>query len=265
MEVAATARGWESFHRRLDALRLPQRPDARVAARLAKLIAGHDERVLLLGITRELAGLGRELTAVDWNREQIERLWPSGAPGRNAVLADWREMDLGGERFTAAVGDGSLSTLECPADYARALGRVADALAPGGMLAVRCFVAPDRPETVEDVVADVLAGRETCFHATRWRLAMALAATGPNVAVAGVHAAFERAFPDRSELCRRTGWAPETVALIDAYRGSGLAYSFPSRRALIEAVASRFVNARFVSSGSYSLSERCPFLIAERA
>lgn len=264
MEVATAARGWESFHRRLDALRLPQRPDARVAARLAKLIARHDERVLLLGITRELAGLGRELTAVDWNREQIERLWPPGAPGRNAVLADWREMDLGNGRFTAAIGDGSLSTLQFPEDYARALDRIADALAPGGVLALRCFVAPDRPETLESVVTDVLAGRETCFHATRWRVAMALAGTGPNVAVAGVHAAFEQAFPDRSELCRRTGWAPETVALIDAYGGSDLAYSFPPRRTLIEAVAGRFVNARFVSSGCYSLSERCPFLVAER-
>jgi hypothetical protein len=258
------AEDWDSLHQRIDALDLPQRPDARVAARYAAEIAGHEANVVLLGVTRELAALGDKLTVVDWSREQIDQLWSSQPPSREAILADWRAMELP-RRFTAAVGDGSLSTLAWPDDYARALGRVADGLLPGGRLVVRCYLAPDTPEALEDVVRDVESGREPSFHATRWRVAMAVAGSRGNVTVADIYDAFEEAFPDREALSGRTGWSMATIGLIDAFRGSPLVYSFITRQALLKTLSSTFTGARFTSSGEYPLSERCPLLVAERA
>jgi hypothetical protein len=190
-------------------------------------------------------------------------VWIGDRPDRRALLADWREMDLPRGHFTAAVGDGSLSCLVWPHDYRRALGRVADALVPRGVLAVRCFVAPDEPKTAEAIADDVLAGRVASFYSARWRLAMALAGSG-NVAVTQVHAAFERLFPDRAALAAVTGWDPAAIDQIDAYRDSDLVYSFLNRRDLLETVDERFGNARFVSSGDYPMAEHYPLLVAER-
>jgi hypothetical protein len=219
--------------------------------------------VLLLGVTRDYAELGDDLTAVDFCREQIANVWIGDRPGRRAILADWREMDFQPGSFTSAVGDGSLSTLIWPDDYRRVLARVAAALVPGGLLVMRCFMAPDQPETVEQVIDAILSRRAPSFFGARWRLGMALAGSG-NVAVAAIHEAFERAFPDRDALARTTGWSRATIDLIDAYRGSDLVYSFLTRRDLLETVADSFANARFVSSGDYPRADRYPLLVAER-
>jgi SAM-dependent methyltransferase len=257
--------GWRDFHERVDALRPPQRPDAGVVARLTALIEGRDARILLLGVTRQLTGLGADLTAVDQSREQIERLWRGDRPCRRALRADWRDMDLPRGHFTAAIGDGSLSALAWPDDNARVLARVAGALASGGRLAIRCFLAPDEPEPLEQVAEDVLAGREPDFHATRWRVAMAACGPDGNVAVGDILTAFERIFPDREELSARTGWPLETIAMVDPFRDSPLVYSFVTRSALLAVLPGEFVDPRFVPSGDYPLAERCPFLVAERA
>jgi SAM-dependent methyltransferase len=253
----AGGEGWREYHKRVR----PLSPDIR--GRVAEQIAGHDARVLLLGVTRDYAVLGEDLTAVDFCPEQIANVWIGDGPGRRAILADWREMDFPPGSFTAAVGDGSLSTLTWPADYRRVLEKVASALVPGGLLVVRCFMAPDEPETVEQVIDAILAGRAASFYGARWRLGMALTGSG-NVAVAEIHQSFERAFPDRDALARATGWSRATIDLIDAYRGSALIYSFLTRRELLETVADTFANARFVSSGEYPRAEGYPLLVAER-
>lgn len=248
---------WRSYHKRVRPL------PGDIASRVAEEIAGHDRRVLLLGVTRDYAVLGADLTAVDWCEEQIARVWIGDRPDRRAVCADWREMDVGRERFTAAIGDGSLSTLAWPDDYRRTLERVAWSLVPRGLLVVRCFVAPDDPETAEQVAADAFAGRVSSFFSARWRIAMALAGSG-NVQVTTIHDAFERLFPDRNALAEATGWDRETIDVIDAYRDSDLVFSFLNRRDLLDIVAEGFDDPRFVSSGDYPMAERYPLLVAER-
>ena len=112
-------------------------------------------------------------------------------------------------------------------------------------------------------VDDVRAGRERGFDAARWRVAMAAAAGRPNVRVAEIYDAFEAAFPDRRALSEDR-LDPASFDVIDAYRGSPVVYSFPPRAALAAAVPAAFARPRFVSSGDYPLSERCPFLVADR-
>lgn len=261
-----SAVGWGEFHKRLPALGLPQIPDADVVARFASHIAGHAERVLLLGITRALAELGSDLTAVDSNATQIEKLWPGDRPNRRAIHDDWRTMNLAPGRFSAAVGDGSLSTLAWPTDYAVVFARVAGALAPEGRLVVRCFLAPDEPETLEQIVRDVHCGDERSLHALRWRVAMAAAGASGNVAVSRIHDAFCEAFPDWPKLAERTGWDLAVIQqAIGTARNSQLVYSFVTRQRVLDTLPANLVGARFVTSGEYPLSDRCPFLVAERA
>jgi hypothetical protein len=172
-------------------------------------------------------------------------------------------MDLPRGHFTAVTGDGSFSTLVWPNDYRLTLDRVADALVPGGRLVVRCYIAPDEPESLAQIADDVLARRAASFYSARWRIAMALAAGG-NVAVPAIRQAFDLAFPDRSALSLATGWDRETIDEIDAYLDSDLVYSFLTRTQIVETLTDRFTDSRFVSSGNYPMAEHYPLLVADR-
>lgn len=258
--------GWSEFHARFAVQGLPQIPDEAVVRRYCALIGRHDRRILLLGITRALAGIGRDLTAVDFSAAQIERMWPGDARDRRALLGDWRELEPPREPFTAAIGDGSLSTLAWPGDYREVLARVAAALAPGGVLVVRCFLAPDRREPLERVVADVIDGRERDCNAARWRVAVAVADDRGEIAARDLAAVWRRSFPDLAALAARTGWSLDGMNLIfDSFSRSPVRFSFVTRAALLDTLPRSLVGARFEASGDYPLSERCPFLVAERA
>jgi len=256
---------WAAFHARWSRLRAPLRPNDDTVAATARAIAGHDGHVLLLGVTADLAHLGRRMTAVDWSPPMIANIWPGDREDRAAVLADWRSMPIPDVPFTAAIGDGSLATLLWPQDYRAIFARLADVLAPGARLAVRCYLTPDDPEPLSRVREAALSGAVTNFHALKWRVAMAVAgASGdPNVPVTAILAAFEQAFPDRGALAAATGWPLEQIAEIDAYRGGTAVYSFVTRAQLAAVLPPAFGRPRFVDAGSYELAERCPLLLLD--
>jgi hypothetical protein len=264
--IAAGDGGWSDFHKRFAVQGLPQIPDEKIARGYRELIAGRDQRVLLLGITRALTGLGADLTALDFNAAQIERMWPGDASDRRARLGDWRDLEPPLAPFTAAIGDGSLSTLAWPGEYRNVLGRVAAALAPGGVLAIRCFVAPDEPEPFEQVVGDVLDGRERDCNAARWRMAMAAVDPQGGIAARDLATIWRKAFPDFAALAELTGWSLEGMNLIfDTFARSTVRFSFVTRGAVLETLPASLAGARFAPSGDYPLADRCPFLVSERA
>jgi hypothetical protein len=266
VEVAGGDGGWCEFHKRATVIGLPQIPDARIVRRYAELIEGRSERVLLLGITRALAGLGDDLTALDKSQAQIDRMWPGNGPTRRAILGDWREMEAPAEGYTAAIGDGCLSALDWPIDYRAVLNRLAGSLLNGGRVVIRCFVAPDEPETLEQVVDEVLSGRERQCDATRWRIATAAADARGGIGVRDLAATWRRVFPPLPELAERTGWSLEAMELLlQSFERASLRLSFVTRSAILETLPPALVNVRFLPSGDYPLAERCPFLVAERA
>lgn len=94
------------------------------------------------------------------------------SPLRRALCGDWRDLALPDRPYDGLIGDGSFNVLTSPAH----IGEVAERLrpmAPGAMLAVRCFITPDADgaERVEDLADWTPLGG---FHAYKWRLAMAL-------------------------------------------------------------------------------------------
>jgi SAM-dependent methyltransferase len=257
---------WNEYHRRWARLSAPLRPDADIVRGFETIVAGHDDRVLLLGVTPELAHIGKTLSAIDLSAAMIAHIWPGDTARARAQEANWLHPPFADARFTAIIGDGSLSTLNWPGDYRTLLSEAARILERGGVAALRLFKTPDEGETRAALKADTLAGKCRSFHAFKWRLAMAaVAETGdPNIAVTKIRAAFEAMFSDRDVLSAATGWSREDIDTIDVYAKSPDVYSFPTLAQLRETIPDAFGNVRLQACGTYPLAERCPFLVLER-
>lgn len=220
-------------------------------------------RVLLLGVTPELARLalelGAQVTALDNNAAMIRAHFPDPAPpGARAVLGDWRDIPAPDGAFTAALGDGFTTVLGHASAVRRALGELRRVLAPGAPLVLRHFVRPDPPESPAAVFAELLAGRIPSFHDFKWRLAHALPQDGEaGIRVGDIHAAWEARGLAPDAVAAALGWDPRVVRTIDAYRGLAGTYLFPTLAELAALYAPLFteVTRRFPT---YPLGARCP-------
>jgi hypothetical protein len=261
-----------NLHQRWAALKPPLRPNGDVVCAVRTAIQGHDGRVLLLGVTPELADIGKTLVAVDMSENMIMVAWPGDTDTRRAMCGNWLRMPLKVPEFTAVIGDGSLSFMPLRV-YSRLFDELATLLLPDASLAIRLYETPADCEMVAQIRDDLMTGNGTHtgtgtgngFHAFKWRLAMAIVArTGEaSIAVARIHEVFEREFPDRAGLSAASGWSIGEIAEIDAYAGQDTVFSFPTRKEVLAALPRYFANPRFVASGSYELAERCPILCAE--
>jgi hypothetical protein len=258
------SQAFSDFHLRFPRLRPPQAVTAGMAAHTAAAVEGHDERVLLLGVTPALSGIGRELVAVDRSPKMIALVWLGDDERRRVVGADWRWMDPGGD-FSAVVGDGSLNCVAYPAGYEQVLARLTVVLRRPARFAVRFFVTPDPCESVEALGAATIAGQVESIHALKWRLAMAIVAERGDVNIAAVDilARFDALFPDRTELMCRTGWTMDEIGTLDFYRGSSDVLSFPTVEQIRAVVPPGFSELRLMKSGDYDLSERCPVVVMD--
>jgi len=260
-----TASHWEEFHRRWGRVKAPLRPNAEIVAAFEAAVAGHSGRVLLLGVTQELADIGRELVAVDRSQGMIDNVWPGNLTRRRAQLGDWLDLKFPRGHFTAVVGDGSLSTLPYPAGHRAFYAQLEHVLRPGGRFVARTFATPEDGETIDAVIERTNAGRIANFHAFKWHLAMALvsASGDANIPVVKIRDAFNDNFPDRKALAAKTGWAIEDIDTIDVYAGSPDVYSFATLSQLRETIPPSFKRVYVEAVGTYPLADRCPFLIAE--
>jgi SAM-dependent methyltransferase len=257
---------WHKFHLVWHRMKPPLRPDAAVVAALRPCIAGRAERVLLLGVTQELADLSDDLTAVDRNQNMIDHIWPGDSATRRALCGDWLNMNFADARFSAVIGDGSLNNMQYPDGHHKLYKQLARVLRPGGRFASRVFATPDPAQSVREVCQDALRGRAGTFHGFKWRLAMSLVAEAgdPNLAVPRILEAFNAHIPDRERLMAATGWPAEDFATIDLYAGSTLFYTFPTRRQLAAVIPSEFGEVSWQEVGDYPLADCCPLLVMEK-
>ncbi len=256
------SQAWDQFHKRWPHLKPPQAVTPDIAARIAAAVEGYDRRVLLLGVTPQLAGIGRELVAVEHNSNMIANIWPGDDARRQVVEADWTRMHPGGAPFTAVIGDGSLNCIDHPGAYQALFARLAVLLRAPARFVVRFYITPDYCESVAALTEATRAGQVESIHPFRWRLAMAMAAEqgDATLATADLHARFDEVFPDRGKLMRETGWTMDEIEVMDLYRGSDARYSFPTVAQIRATVPAGFTNFRLLDSGDYPLAERCPLV-----
>lgn len=218
-------------------------------------------QILLLGVTPQLAQLGRDLVAVDNSPKMLAQVWPGDAMNRRAVLADWTDLPFGDGEFSAVIGDAPLNAAPHHAEIVMA--EVSRVLAANGRFVFRAFCSPEEGEPLDAIKHDVLAERVGNFHALKWRIAMALAASrrAAIVAVSDILAAFNAMFADRSELASRTGWPMEEIETVDAYVGADHSLSFPTLRSILDLMGSRFSQVGVINGQGYPLAERCPTIV----
>jgi len=260
----ATVSTASNLHQRWAGLKPPLRPNAEVVCALRAATEDRDARVLLLGVTPELAGIGKTTVAVDMSEAMIAAAWPGDSDTRRAIHGNWLQLPLREREFTAVIGDGSFAFLPLTA-YARLFEQLEPLLLPGARLAMRFYETPEVCETIGQLCAAVMAGNGAGFHAFKWRLAMAIAAETGNasIPVVLIHQVFEHEFADRAALSAASGWSIRQIAEIDNYARQDTVFSFPTRREMLAELPRTVSKPRFLVSGSYELAERCPILLAE--
>jgi hypothetical protein len=139
----------------------------------------------------------------------------------------------------------------------RALRRV---LRAHGLVLLRFFTRPDRPEPVQQVFEDLFEGRIGNFHVFKWRLAMALhPSLGEGVRLADIWDAWQAAVPRPEELARKLGWPLPEVSTMADFRQVHARYTFPTLAETRSVLAAEFEEIACHFPG-YELGERCPTL-----
>lgn len=257
---------FDALYRAYHRLGPPLQPHPDTITAYRRLIAGHDGRVLLLGVTPALADIGTEVDAVDKSEAAIARTWPGDAERRRAHRADWVALPFPGGRFTAAIGDGALNSVRYPRDYRAVFAELERVLESGAPFVTRVYARPEPCETPAAVAAAARAGEIAVFNALKWRLAMALAAEAgsPDIEVERIKDAFDRLLPDRAALAAAAQWDRGDIDTIDIYAGSRTIYSFPTLAELRAAVPASLGTMQVVPVGTYPLAERCPLIVLRR-
>jgi len=264
--VTNNSNHWQSFHRRWSLLEAPLRPNADILAGTTALVGTCTRRVLLLGVTPELALAFDTVVAVDKSATMIANIWPGNSATREVVEADWLTLDGSLGKFSAAVGDGSCNAVAYPQELTRLLGQVHEHLEPGGRFVCRVFLRPDTLWSWHQLQTMAVQPASVNFHAFKWMLAMRIAAdTQPSVPVALIRERFDHYFPDRTALAACTGWAAEVIAMIDIYRDSAEVLCFPSRAEFLACLPPGFTNIGFHPCGTYDLAEVSPLLVVEKS
>jgi len=267
---------WNRYARQWAKVGPPLRPSAEDLAWLRDRIAralprtGRVPTALLLGVTPEVAAVDWRpeinLIAVDQAPGMIATVWPGDTPRRWAICADWLALPIAAATIDAAIGDGCFNVLAYPEGYLRLAAALADALRPGGLLAVRNFCRPERQEDPAAVFDDLEQRIIGSFHAFKWRLVMAVQGqeTSRGAPLAEVWRAFAERVRDPAALAARLGWSPHEVSGLEGYRDSKGSYSFPTVDEVTAVLSERFeLIERW--HGGYELAARCPqFLLRAR-
>lgn len=252
---------WQKYHAAWSKLEAPLRPNADTLNKVKELTGDISGPVLLLGVTPELANSFDHVLGVDKNKAMIDHVWPGDSNTKKALHADWLDLDEPKDHFAAAVGDGSLNSVNSLREIRLLLLRVVDFLASGGRFACRLYERPERPFTEEHLLETASRWATLNFHAFKWQLAMHLAENGgASIPVVLIRERFNELFPDRDRLARDTGWPRDIIDMIDIYKGSPTLYVFPNRREFLSVLPAGISNVRFEACGSYDLAECCPML-----
>jgi SAM-dependent methyltransferase len=189
-------------------------------------------------------------------------VWPGNIPGkRNVLCSDWLTLPFQDRSFDVVIGDGSLNCLPFPKMLRALAASIRRVLRDDSILAVRCFVRPESPESPEAIFADMLRGAIPTFHHCKFRLLMAAQQSAEQgVRVSDVYWLWTGRNFDRKLLASRAGWDARSIDSIELYRNKNTVHTFPTL-AEFRSVLRELFEEVSISVPTYNLGERCPTLV----
>ena len=171
-------------------------------------------------------------------------------------------MPFVGGQFTRIYGDGSLNALPDRSWASKVLREVDRVLAPGGIVAMRCF-ASDQVKSKDDLIGAPPLGLTLAAHRMSITLAMA---EGPHFTVrpSDVLAAIEAAHGSSAAFLEAAGLDPSGAGILEASRGSDLSYFFPPRQIFGDLAEECGFTAQFVETTGYDRADLCPLMVLTR-
>lgn len=275
VDAAAGAEGdvWASIARSYSAFTSPLVPCREDIAVYEHAVASHAATIhasgldaVMLGVTPAMALMrwpaGSRILAVELSPEVIRALWPGDVPGvREAKCASWFDIPKARQSCDVVIGDGSLIACRFPGEVRTLARSLSELLKAGGLLALRCYVRPDKPGTVEDVF-DALFGpvgmNVDCFKMRLW-LAMQRSPE-QGVAVRDAARVLARYRLDARAMKERLGWSSAVIEPFSKWPTSEAIYSFPPLDGL-RAVLGEYFAEVSVTFPSYPLGHCCPMLV----
>jgi SAM-dependent methyltransferase len=225
---------WPQIARQWAQLGPPLRPCAQDVAFCAEAIGRwargrRPPRALILGVTPEFFHLPwqaeTDLLAVDHTQAMIDHVWPG--PRAAAICADWTRMPLEASSRDIVLCDGGVHTLAYPDGQRSLIHKLQQVVAPGGLCIFRFYMPPERRETIDSVLENLLSGKIANLNLLKIRLWMALwREPSVGVELRQVWDAVHRVAPDLTQLALHIGWRSEHLFAIDAYRDCSTRYYF---------------------------------------
>ena len=222
--------------------------------------------VLLFGVTPEIVNLSWPantfLRAIEKSQAMIDVIWPGNIPKeRQVVCNNWLDVTIEEHSLDLVVGDGFLTGLAYPQQYAQIARTISQWLKPGGLFIARLFVRKEEKETMDAIMTDLEAGRIARFDILKWRLAMAIQETAEQgVRMDNIYRAWcdiEKKLPT---LLQQAGWPRATVNTIRLYEGRDNRYAFPTIKELDDAFSSCLEQVSVIIPG-YDFGQCCPILV----
>ncbi|MGA2442007.1 MAG: methyltransferase domain-containing protein [Tepidisphaeraceae bacterium] len=274
-DACKSAGYWGKLALRWQQLGPPLRPSAEDLAVCQEVIgrwsgSARAPRAMVLGTTPEYFHLpwsaGTELVAVDYTQAMIDRVWPGGAGG--AICADWQSLPLADASRDIVLCDGGLLTLRFPEGVRKLAENLRRIIAPQGFCVFRCYVLPEKRETVETVLGDFRAGRISNLNELKMRLWLAANARGEEgVELAHVWEIVHDIMGDADESAQKTGWPTALLRAIDHYRGCSVRFFFFDVKALCDIFCREIGGFELVEVRvpGYAMGPQCPTVVFRRA
>ena len=135
--------------------------------------------VLLLGVTPGIVNMpwpaNTTFVAIDISLSMLQSILPAQTQTIKpfAIAASWQQLPLSASSIDVVIGDGCYSSL-AEKDYEVMTREIKRVLKSNGMFIMRFFTRPEKTESIDFIMNDLLSGLIDNFHVLKFRLAMAL-------------------------------------------------------------------------------------------
>jgi SAM-dependent methyltransferase len=249
---------------------LPDEPELALIRRWLQQVSTQTRTLdaLLLGVTPEYCTLPwpqqGSLLALDHSQSMIDKLW-RGSP-EQVLCADWLDMPLPAGSRNFALCDGGLCLQAYPHAQLGMVQALARVMAPRGVAIIRCFVLPQKTESLARVLDELGAGNINNLSELQLRLWVVLQQSRTEgVTSRQFWDSVTAAIPDRMHLARMLGTDAPVLQKASAAAGARR-YYFTDLREIITwfSVDPGGFALEEILVPHHALGEHCPSLVLRR-